>query len=164
MNYPTWTPTYIGIGSNLDNPRMQVMRGIDALASLSETQLVARSKLYESAPLGPQDQPHYVNAVAGVLTSLDASELLAQLKVLEKKMGRAQPIVRWGPRVIDFDLLVFGDLRLASDELNVPHPEIAKRAFVIVPLMEIAPHLDIPGIGRIESLATGIDVSSLQAV
>jgi len=164
MNYPTWTPTYIGIGSNLDNPRMQVMRGIDALASLSETQLVARSKLYESAPLGPQDQPHYVNAVAGVLTSLDASELLAQLKVLEKKMGRAQPIVRWGPRVIDFDLLVFGDLRLASDELNVPHPEIAKRAFVIVPLMEIAPHLDIPGIGRIEALAARIDVSSLQAV
>jgi 2-amino-4-hydroxy-6-hydroxymethyldihydropteridine diphosphokinase len=162
MKLPVWTPAYIGIGSNLDNPRQQVERGIDALGSLPQSQLISRSSLYRSAPMGPQDQPYFVNAATGLLTQLDAASLLSRLKALEKKLGRNEPIVRWGPRVIDFDLLVYDSAQFASDELRVPHPGIAERAFVLVPLMQIAPHLDVPGIGRIEKLAAQIDQSSVE--
>jgi 2-amino-4-hydroxy-6-hydroxymethyldihydropteridine diphosphokinase len=164
MSNGTWTPAYIGVGSNLANPQAQVARGIDALAELPSVQVIARSKFYRSAPLGPQDQPHYVNATVGLITQLDAQSLLTQLKQLEKKMGREQPAVRWGPRVIDFDLLVFGNLRIATDDLTVPHPGIAERAFVVVPLRDIAPDLDIPGIGNVSALARRIDVAGLQVL
>ncbi len=164
MSQPTWTPAYIGVGSNLDDPQAQVAQGFDALAGLPNTRLMLRSKLYRSAPLGPQDQPHFVNAVAGLLTQLDAPALLTQLKLLEKSLGRKQPIVRWGPRVIDFDLLVFGSTRIESDDLTVPHPGIAVRSFVLMPLKDIAPDLDIPGIGRVTALVSRVDASGLQVL
>jgi len=164
MSYPTWTPAYIGVGSNLDDPKSQVLRGVDALARVVNTQLIACSKLYRSAPLGPQDQPHFVNAVAGLITQLDARELLEQLKSLEQSLGRAQPIVRWGPRVIDLDLLVFGTACIASDDLTVPHPGIVERSFVLAPLNDIAPDLDIPGAGRVSALFKRITASDLQVL
>lgn len=150
---PTWTPAYIGIGSNLDNPKAQVERGFDALSNLSRTRLVAKSRLFCSAPLGPQDQPEYVNAVAGLLTQLDARSLLKELKALEQAQGRESPTVRWGPRLIDFDLLVFGSARIDSDDLTIPHRGVAERGFVLQPLMDVAPDLDIPGFGRASLLA-----------
>jgi 2-amino-4-hydroxy-6-hydroxymethyldihydropteridine diphosphokinase len=98
--------------------------------------------------MGPQNQPEFVNAAAGLLTQLAPERLLREIKRLEAELGRTQPIERWGPRLIDFDLLVYGDVRLASPELTIPHPGIPERAFVVYPLCDIAPALDIPGIGK----------------
>lgn len=158
----SWLPAYIGVGSNLEDPQAQVTRGVEALSALPGVRLIALSKLYRTAPVGPQDQPHFVNAVAGALTTLDASTLLAELKALEKKLGRTQPVVRWGPRVIDFDLLVLGGERAATDALTLPHPGIAQRAFVLRPLMDVAPDLDVPGVGRVRALAARVDMSGAQ--
>jgi 2-amino-4-hydroxy-6-hydroxymethyldihydropteridine diphosphokinase len=164
MSFPVWVPTYIGVGSNLHDPEAQVRQGVGALAAIAATRLIACSKLYRSAPLGPQDQPHYVNAVAGLLTQLDAQTLLIQLKQLEDAQGRTQPIVRWGPRMIDFDLLVFGDTRIDSENLQVPHAGIAVRSFVLVPLNDVAPDLEVPGVGRVATLAARCDRASLQVL
>lgn len=152
-----WTPAYIGIGSNLDEPAQQVMRGFDALASIPSTVLIARSRLYRTAPLGPQDQPQFVNAAAGVLTQLDAQSLLTQLKRLEAELGREQPVVRWGPRKIDFDLLVFGAEKIDADMLTVPHPGIGVRNFVLYPLADIAPELTVPGLGLVSKLKASVE-------
>ena len=164
MSFPAWIPAYIGVGSNLNDPQTQVREGLGALATIPNTRLLACSRLYRSAPLGPQDQPHYVNAVAGLLTQLDAGALLVQLKQLEQEQGRAQPIVRWGPRVIDFDVLVFGSLRIDNDILRVPHAGIAERGFVLRPLMDVAPDLEIPGLGPVAALAARCDMIGLQVL
>jgi 2-amino-4-hydroxy-6-hydroxymethyldihydropteridine diphosphokinase len=161
MSHAIWMPAYIGVGSNLDAPDSQVNRGIDALRTIVKTRLVTRSHLYLSKPMGPQDQPHFVNAVAGLLTQLDAHGLLSELKALESKLGREPQSVRWGPRKIDFDLLVFGSERIATAALQVPHPGIAERAFVVVPLLEIAPHLEIPDRGSVDTLLSRIDRESV---
>jgi 2-amino-4-hydroxy-6-hydroxymethyldihydropteridine diphosphokinase len=147
-----WWPAYVGLGSNLDNPASQVQRAFTALASLPHVRVVARSSLYRSPPFGPVEQPDFVNAVAGVLTTLDAPRLLRELKTLEAALGRAAPVVRWGPRQIDLDLLVHGTTRIATEALTVPHPGIVERAFVLQPLAEIAPALDVPGLGRVVTL------------
>jgi 2-amino-4-hydroxy-6-hydroxymethyldihydropteridine diphosphokinase len=164
MSQDTWTPAYIGVGSNLDDPQSQVLRGIDALAALPGVKLIARSKLYRTAPLGPQDQPHYVNAAVGVLTQVDASALLAQLKALERQLGRSRPVVRWGPRVIDFDLLAFGSTRIDSEDLKVPHPGVSERGFVLKPLLDVAPDLSIPGCGSVRSLASKVAMQDIEAL
>lgn len=156
-----WMPAYIGVGSNLEDPVTQVARGCDALAQLPRTQLVVTSKYYRSAPLGPQDQPPFVNAVAALLTQLDPFELLASLKGLEKRLGRAQPIVRWGPRIIDFDVLIFGEQRIATDSLRVPHPGLAERAFVLRPLLDIAPDLQVPGLDKVRVLFARIEPNAV---
>jgi 2-amino-4-hydroxy-6-hydroxymethyldihydropteridine diphosphokinase len=163
-DHATWTPAYIGIGSNLSDPVQQVTRGFAELAQLPSSQLIARSRLYRTSPLGPQDQPPYVNAVAGMLTQLDAATLLAHLKRLEVERGREQPVVRWGPRVIDFDLLVFGSLKLETDTLKLPHPGVATRNFVLYPLADIAPDLEVPGVGRVGQLLARVDRADLSAL
>jgi 2-amino-4-hydroxy-6-hydroxymethyldihydropteridine diphosphokinase len=147
-----WLPAYIGLGSNLDDPGHQVLRAFDALTSLPQTRVMLRSSLYRSAPFGPVPQPDFVNAAAGVLTMLDASRLLEELKALEAALGRPPPVVRWGPRTIDLDLLVHGASVVTTDALTVPHPGIGERAFVLQPLAEIAPALDVPGLGRVTTL------------
>ena len=160
----SWIPAYIGVGSNLDDPLSQVGRGIDSLANIPQTRVVARSKMYRNRPMGPQDQPEYVNAAVGVLTQLSPAELLSELKKMESKLGRGVPIVRWGPRIIDFDLLVFGSVKLATETLVIPHPGIAARNFVLLPLFDIAPDLDIPGAGRVAPLLQAIDRSGVHAL
>ena len=147
-----WIPAYVGLGSNLDDPERQVALAFAALERLPESRLVLRSGLYRSAPVGPVEQPDFINAVAGMLTRLPARELLAALKDLEAQLGRARPVVRWGPRRIDLDLLVYGNERHHEPELEVPHPGIASRAFVLMPLAEIAPALQVPGRGRVAKL------------
>ena len=159
-----WTPAYVALGSNLNDPLRQVRAGFDALHSLPETRLVARSHLYRSQPLGPQDQPDFINAAVGLLTRLDASTLLVELKKLEASLGKRPPVQRWGPRVIDFDLLVFGSERIATDALTVPHPGVATRHFVLVPLRDIAPDLDVPGVGRVAQLAERVGCDGLNLV
>ncbi|MBC7982484.1 MAG: 2-amino-4-hydroxy-6-hydroxymethyldihydropteridine diphosphokinase [Candidatus Obscuribacterales bacterium] len=152
----------MAIGSNLDNPIAQVSAGFVALEQLPNTRVIARSQLYCSPPLGPQEQPEYVNAVAGLLTQLTPQNLLTELQRLEMHLGRTQPVQRWGPRVIDFDLVVYGNQQISSDTLTVPHAEIAKRNFVLVPLAEIAPTLDVPGHGRVEVLAARVGSAGLR--
>ncbi len=145
-------PAYVGLGSNLQSPARQLDSAMDLLASIPQTRLIARSSLYRSAPFGGIEQPDFVNAAASLLTVLTASELLAELQQIEQRRGRDRGDVRWGPRVIDLDLLVFSDRDFAEPGLKVPHPGIAERNFVLLPLREIAPELVIPGLGRVASL------------
>jgi 2-amino-4-hydroxy-6-hydroxymethyldihydropteridine diphosphokinase len=157
-----WIPAYVALGSNLDDPVRQVGLAFAALGRLADTQLVLRSPLYRSRPLGPVEQPDFVNAVAGLLTRLEAGDLLLALKQLETRLGRATPVVRWGPRRIDLDLLVHGSSRVATDELCVPHPGIAERAFVLAPLADIAPDLVVPQVGRVRQLLGAVDATTLE--
>jgi 2-amino-4-hydroxy-6-hydroxymethyldihydropteridine diphosphokinase len=159
-----WVPAYIGIGSNLQNPIEQIARGFAGLNDLPSSRLVARSPLYRSAPIGPQHQPDFINAAAGLLTQLAPEQLLHELKRLERELGRAQPVERWGPRLIDFDLLVYGDLRLASAQLTIPHAGIPERAFVVYPLRDIAPDLEIPGIANLVELERRVAQSGIEKI
>lgn len=156
-----WIPAYVAIGSNLDDPRSQVEVAIRELAALDRCRLVARSRLYRTRPLGPQDQPDFINAAAGLLTQLDPRELLRALKQIEAKLGRAQPVVRWGPRRIDLDLLLQGDARIEEADLVVPHAGLPQRNFVLYPLRDIAPDLLVPGQGRIADLAARVGSDGL---
>ncbi len=151
-----WTPAYIAIGSNLDDPAAQVRSALRHLAAVERTRLVVSSRLYRSAPLGPQDQPEFVNAAAGVLTQLSPRELLTQLKEIERSMGRVSPVVRWGPRRIDLDLSMYGDQRVNEPDLTVPHPGVPERNFVLYPLRDIAPEVIVPGHASVASLAERI--------
>jgi 2-amino-4-hydroxy-6-hydroxymethyldihydropteridine diphosphokinase len=162
MTGPRLLPAYVAIGSNLDDPRAQVERAFAALDRLPATRCVLRSSLYRSAPLGPVAQPDFVNAVAGLLTELEPAPLLAALQDLERSLGRERPALRWGPRRIDLDLLVHGGSRLESDELTLPHPGIAERAFVLVPLAEFAPDLVVPGLGPVRELLARVDAAALE--
>ena len=157
-------PAYVALGSNLDDPRAQVGRAFDALATLPDTRLVARSPSYRSAPLGPVSQPDFVNAVAGLLTQLAPRALLDALKSLEAALGREAPVVRWGPRRIDLDLLVHGAARVEEPGLSVPHPGLAERAFVLLPLADVAPDLEVPGLGRVRSLAARVGSQGLARI
>lgn len=161
---PRWVPAYVALGSNLAEPARQVTRAIDALATLPQTLIVLRSSLYRSRPLGPVDQPDFVNAVAALLTQLDPPALLVELKALESRLGRELPVVRWGPRLIDLDLLVHGNTRLSDAALTVPHPGIAERAFVLAPLAEISPSLEVPGVGRVSALLQRLGPADLERV
>jgi len=149
-----WRPAYVGLGSNLSDPAAQVRR---ALAALPATRLVARSRLWKSPPLGPADQPDYVNAAAGLLTRLEPRRLLDALRSVETAMGRAVPARRWGPRLIDLDLLVFGSLETEEPGLLLPHPGVHQRDFVLYPLAEFAPSLWVPGRGRVAALARQVE-------
>jgi 2-amino-4-hydroxy-6-hydroxymethyldihydropteridine diphosphokinase len=147
-----WHPAYIGVGSNLDDPRAQVLRAFAELAKLPSTRVVLTSPIYRSHPFGPVKQPDFANAVAGVLTQLEPRALLAGLHSVEAALGRPQQRERWGPRVIDLDVLVYGDERLDEPQLTLPHPGIVERNFVLYPLADIAPELHIPGLGRVTEL------------
>ncbi len=142
-------PAYIGVGSNLGDSRARVMAAFEALRAVPRTQLVAHSRLYRTKPFGPVQQGDFINAVAGVLTQLTAPELLQALRGIETAAGRVRA-ERWGPRTLDLDLLVHGAERIDTPELTVPHPGIAERGFVLAPLADIAPMLDVPGAGRVE--------------
>ena len=147
------TTAYIGLGSNLDNPVAHLRRALAELAELPDTRMHKRSRLYQSKPLGPQDQPDYLNAVAALQTQLEARELMQHLREIEQHHGRQRnPDNRWGPRILDLDLLLYGELTLQTPELTLPHPELHKRSFVLYPLAELAPDLIIPGHGPVRWL------------
>jgi 2-amino-4-hydroxy-6-hydroxymethyldihydropteridine diphosphokinase len=158
-----WIPAYIGVGSNLGDPAARVQAAFDALGRIERTQLVARSPLYRTRPFGPVAQHDFVNAVAGVLTQLTPGELLAALRGIESAAGRVRA-ERWGPRTLDLDLLVYGDWRIAEPDLTVPHPGIAERGFVLRPLNDVAPTLDVPGVGRVEELLKKLPDDGIAAV
>lgn len=142
---------YVGLGSNLDDPPAQIERAIGHLKRLPWSRVTACSSFYRSAPFGPVEQPDFVNAAVALTTRLSAHRLLNELKRIECRLGRV-PAVRWGPRVIDLDLLLLGDAVLSEPGLTVPHPGIAGRNFVLLPLREIAPDLVVPGLGRLADI------------
>jgi len=159
---PGRVTAYVGIGSNLDGPATQVRRARAALDGLPGTGVLSCSALYRSAPMGPAGQPDYVNAVACVGTALGAHDLLHALKRTEREMGRSPAGVRWGPRLIDLDLLLYGEKSIDSAELSVPHPGLALRPFVLFPLAEIAPQLHIPGLGALQALLASCPPHALE--
>lgn len=137
------TLCYIGLGANLDDPAEQIVTALQALAHMPATRLLQWSSLYGSKPLGPQDQPDYLNAVAAIDTELDPEALLDAVKNQEQQQGRIKKR-HWGERTIDLDILLYGDQRYQSDRLQIPHKEMCKRSFVVLPLLEIAPQLTLP--------------------
>jgi 2-amino-4-hydroxy-6-hydroxymethyldihydropteridine diphosphokinase len=144
---------FIGLGSNLQEPVEQLRRALQALARISGCTLETHSRLYRSRPMGPQDQPAYVNAVAQLSTVLAPPDLLDRLQALELAQGRERSAQRWGPRTLDLDILLYGDRRIELPRLRVPHPGLASREFVLYPLLEIAgPDLTVPGLGRLGEL------------
>jgi 2-amino-4-hydroxy-6-hydroxymethyldihydropteridine diphosphokinase len=138
------TLAYVGLGSNLGEPRAHVEQALKELARLPRSRLLRHSSLYRSAPVGYAEQPEFVNAVAAVETDLDAHALLRELQALEERHGRARSFPN-APRTLDLDLLLFGEERICDARLTVPHPQMHSRAFVLEPLAEIAPDARIPG-------------------
>jgi 2-amino-4-hydroxy-6-hydroxymethyldihydropteridine diphosphokinase len=153
-----WFPAYVGLGSNLQGPARQLEITFELLGEIRATRLVKQSSLYRSAPFGGIEQPDFVNAAASLLTQLSAKDLLLELQRLENERGRERGDVRWGPRILDLDLLVYSTQIINESGLSVPHPGIGERNFVLLPLREIAPELNIPGLGRISS----IDADSIE--
>jgi 2-amino-4-hydroxy-6-hydroxymethyldihydropteridine diphosphokinase len=141
----------VAIGSNLNDPQARVREAFERLAALPATRLVLRSRLYATRPMGPQDQPDFVNAAAGLLTQSSARELLGGLLGIEAAMGRRRQ-ERWGPRVIDLDLIWMPGAAIDEPGLTLPHPGVSTRNFVLYPLADIAPTLSIPGHGTVLEL------------
>ena len=160
---PIHRPAYIALGSNLEDPTRQVHRAMENLSREQGIRLELRSRLYRSSPLGPQDQPDFVNAAVGVLTELSARQLLDRLLSIEKRMGRDRR-ERWGPRVIDLDLIWMIGEPMDEPGLKLPHPGVSERNFVLYPLVDIAPSLRIPGHGRVVDLAARIGDAGLSVL
>lgn len=143
---------FIGLGSNLEQPLEQISRAIQSLKDNEKLSVKAVSSNYQSAPVGPQGQDDYINAVVAVETELSAEQLLDKLQDIETLQGRERS-ERWGARTLDLDILLYGDEVINSDRLTVPHREIANRNFVLLPLLEItSEHFEIPGLGSLQDL------------
>ena len=138
---------FVGLGSNLGDREGQIRLALDALRHIADTRVVRVSSIYDSEPVGEVHQPNFLNAVAQLDTQLSARQLLWNLQLIERRLGRVRA-QRWGPRTIDLDLLLFGDLLLDEPDLKIPHPELTRRAFVLVPLVELDPLLVHPESGE----------------
>ena len=158
-----WRPAYVAIGSNLGAPKLRVLEAFERLGAWPAVNSLQRSRLYLSAPMGPQDQPQYVNAAAGFLTQLGARELLTGLLGIEQTMGRDRG-VRWGPRIVDLDLLWMADAAVDEPGLTVPHPGVSMRNFVLYPLVDIAPALNIPGVGNVQCLLKSVGAGGISVL
>lgn len=156
-----WVDAYIGLGSNLDSPIDHIMSAIREISVAEGIKEIAVSPLYSSRPVGPQDQPDYVNAVMHVKTYLQPNDLLRTCQNIENNHGRKR-LVRWGARTLDLDILLYDARIIDSPELSVPHPELANRAFVLYPLADIAPaELEIPGKANLATLLANCPAEGL---
>jgi 2-amino-4-hydroxy-6-hydroxymethyldihydropteridine diphosphokinase len=156
----------IGLGGNLGDVAATVARAFDALDALPETRLLRRSLMYRTPAWGVTAQPDFINAAAVLSTRLPADALLEELLRIERTAGRDRDASgkRWGPRTLDLDLLLFGDAVIARPGLHVPHPHLHERAFVLVPLAEIAPDAAVPGRGRVADLLAAVDARGIEAL
>ncbi len=165
----TTTTAYIGLGSNLEEPIKQVLCAIKLIDTIPDTQVTACSSLYKTSPVGPQDQPDFINAVLKIETKQPPRELLAILQYIESEQGRVrrESDERWGPRIIDLDILLYGDEPYVDDDLIIPHKEMHRRSFVLIPLAEIDPFITLPSdqptpiqelINRLDRTATDLDI------
>lgn len=152
---------YIALGSNLHTPLEQLKRALNALAQLPQIQLMAVSSFYRSKPLGPQDQPDYLNAAVEISTALSPLALLDELQRIENEQGRVR-LRRWGERTLDLDILLYGDEIIQTERLTVPHYDMHNREFVIVPLAEIAPNLILPNGQKLAELADRFTVHQME--
>lgn len=152
---------YIALGSNLGEPQQQLLQAFDALAQLPGTRLLARSRLYRTPPWGVLDQPAFMNAAAQLETVLAPHALLDALQAIEARAGRVRT-QRYGPRTLDLDLLHMDGVQLADARLTLPHPRIAERAFVLLPLHDLAPDLQLPGQGRVADLLAAVDTQGCE--
>ncbi len=155
---------YIGIGSNLNDPIQQVNMAIEELGQIDDTEMLRSSGLYRSAPLGSADQPDYINAVCALITRAEPIELLDNLQNIEHQHGRVRGGEQWGPRTLDLDILLFGDKIINFDRLIIPHSGLDQRSFVLYPLYEIAPDLDVPGLGLLQTLIAACDQAGLERI
>ena len=151
---------YIGLGSNLDNPKEHVKQALEDLKKLPQSRLLLASKLYLSKPVGPQDQDDFINAVVLLVTELEPLALLDQLQAIEQRHQRVRER-HWGPRTLDLDLLLFGDQCIETSRLTVPHAELANRDFVVGPLFELCPELILPGGTRLQELLQRCPIDGL---
>lgn len=152
------TRVYIALGSNLASPLAQAKAAIQALATLPESELIAVSSFYRTPPLGPPDQPDYLNAVVALDTELPAEILLDNTQRIEQQQGRVRKAERWGPRTLDLDILLFGKAIINSTRLTIPHYDMKNRGFMLWPLFEIAPELHLPDGSSLHSVLTRLAV------
>lgn len=156
---------WIGLGSNLAgklaSPQAHILQAFEELAALPSSKLLARSSLYCSPPMGPPDQPDFINAVARLRTELLPDALLDALQGIETAHNRVRER-RWGARTLDLDILLYGSGQIHSSRLSIPHPGIGERAFVLYPLREIAPGLQVPGLGSVDELAANVAADGLE--
>lgn len=155
------TIAYIAVGSNLAEPILQAKQAIEALKQLPQSQFIAASSLYSSTPMGPQDQPEYINAVVVIDTQLSPLALLDCTQAIEQEQGRERKAERWGPRTLDLDILLYGDEIIDSPRLTVPHYGMKVREFVLYPLDEIAPDLSLPDGTKLSDLLSEVDRNGL---
>ena len=153
---------YIGLGSNLSDPQAQIIAALARLEQLHNCSVAAVSSLYFSRPMGPQDQPDYMNAVVAMETTLNPIELLDQLQSIENDAGRVRKDNRWGARILDLDILLFDDQTINSERLTVPHYGLKLREFVLLPLAEIATNLNLPDGDSVLQLANQIEKNGLK--
>jgi len=153
---------YIGLGSNLDDPQQQIESALLALQAVAIDSRMTVSARYITQPVGPQNQPDFVNAVTAFHTRLSADELLDRLFEIEDAQQRQRGSEQWGPRTLDLDLLLYGEEMISTDRLQVPHPRICERAFVLQPLSDIAPELQIPGQGAVSDLLGSCGLSGIR--
>jgi 2-amino-4-hydroxy-6-hydroxymethyldihydropteridine diphosphokinase len=142
---------YIGLGSNLEQPYLQIKKAIIALNKLAGTRVIRDSGYFKSKPMGPEDQPDYVNAVVEIETTMFAEELLAHCQVIERQQGRVKSR-HWGERTIDLDILLYADQQIEMDDLTVPHPGLCQRDFVYLPLLKLNPEIAIPDKGLLKDI------------
>ena len=154
---------YIAVGSNLADPVSQAKQAIEALKSIPNSEFVQASSLYSSTPMGPQNQPDYINAVACLDTTLEAHALLDQLQAIEQAHDRVRKI-HWGPRTLDLDLLLYGDQQINTERLTVPHAFMTERGFVLWPLAEIAPDIELPDGRKLEQLLSLCPMGTLEQI
>lgn len=152
---------FIGLGSNLSDPRLQVSVAAKAISTIKNCQAKALSSLYLSKPMGPQDQDDYINAVIAIETSLSPIELLNATQDIENKAGRVRKDNRWGARILDCDILLYGDETINNERLTVPHYGMKIREFVLLPLAEIAPDLHLPDGSSVNDLASQININGM---
>jgi len=153
---------YVGIGSNLSDPAMQVQMAVDAIANIQLSSIVNVSSLYFSRPMGPEGQPDYMNAVLSLETELTPLQLLDELQAIENKAGRVRKDNRWGPRILDLDILLYGEQQISTERLTVPHYGMKLREFVLIPLAEISSRLTLPDGSCVTTLSQQIDDNGLK--
>ncbi|WP_105169228.1 2-amino-4-hydroxy-6-hydroxymethyldihydropteridine diphosphokinase [Pseudoalteromonas sp. T1lg23B] len=155
---------FIGLGANLNDPTSQLRNALRALETLPKSHLVCSSRLYGSKPMGPQDQPDYINGVACIHTELTPEALLDALQTIELEQGRVRKDERWGPRTLDLDILLFGNEVIQTPRLTVPHYGLCDREFVVYPLLEIAPELVLPNGMKLADICTQLPLNDLTPI
>ena len=155
---------YIGLGSNLSYPIKQVKLAISAIDKIDKTKVIKSSSLYLSRPMGPQDQSDYINAVIAIKTTLPSLDLLDALQAVENNAGRVRKDNRWGARILDCDIILYGNETINNERLTVPHYGMQEREFVLLPLAEIAPTLYLPNGNKVEKLACEINSNGIKTI